>query len=362
MSADEALLVQHHELTEICREIVRGAGSRAEEPRLVADNLVHANLTGHDSHGIGMLPRYIQCVHSGVLRPNQHARVLADHGAVVSVDGGAGYGQVIGGEAMDIGIERAREHGVCVLTIQRSFHLCRIGAWGERCAAAGMVSMHHVNVVGHAGLVAPFRGSDARYSTNPYCCVLPGTSAHPDVVLDFATSVVAQGKVRVARNKGERMAPGILIDGEGRPSEDPAVMFGEPRGAIRSFGEHKGYGLALVNELLAGVLSGGGTCRPDTQVDTDSILNNMLSIIIDPSRLVGSDFYRREMDATLDHVKASPPLTPDEPVLAPGDPERETMRRRLVEGIPIDAQTWSELLAAGLSVGLESQWMECRTG
>ena len=357
---DGTRIVAHDALTTIAGEIVRRAGSEGEEPQLVADNLIYANLTGHDSHGIGMLPRYIKCVLSGVLTPNQHARIVSDHGAMVSIDGGAGYGQVIGGEAMDIGIERARQHGVCVLTIQRSFHLCRIGAWGQRCAAAGMVSMHHVNVVGHRGLVAPFRGSDARYSTNPYCCVLPGTQSNPDLVLDFATSVVAQGKVRVAKNKGERMPPGILIDGEGEPSEDPEVMFGEPRGAIRSFGEHKGYGMALVNELLAGVLSGGGTCRPDTEVGTDSILNNMLSVIFDPTRLVTPSFYEQETDATLAHVRASPPLDPREPVLTPGDPERATMQQRLADGIPVDAETWRELVEAGGSVGLEPQWLESR--
>ena len=305
-----------------------------------------------------MLARYIECTKTGELRANQHAEIAVDHGSMLVIDGHAGYGQVIGREAMDIGIARAREHGVCVLAIRRSFHLCRIGAWGERCAAAGMVSMHHVNSVGHPGLVAPFRGSDARYTTNPYCCVLPATGTNPDVMLDFATSVIAQGKVRVARNKHERLPQGVLIDGEGRPTRDPEVMFREPRGALLPFGEHKGYGLGLVNELLAGVLSGGGTCRPENQADNDTILNNMLSIIFDPSRLVGEADYRRETDATLDHVKASPPANPAEPVLAPGDPERATRREREAGGIPVDAQTWRELVEAAESVGVAGARVE----
>jgi len=345
-------IIKDDRLRAVVREIVAAAGSEGEEPAMVADNLVYANLTGHDSHGVGMIPRYIRAVHSGELLPNAHARVVVDDGPMLAVDGGAGYGQVIGAEAMALGIERARRHGVCVLTIRSSFHLCRIGAWGEQCARAGMVSMHHVNVVGHGGIVAPWRGADARYSTNPYCCVLPGTAANPITALDFATSRVAHGKVRVARNKGERLEEGILLDASGQPTTDPNALF--EGGALRPFGEHKGYGVALGNELLAGVLSGGGTCRPETDHEHDTILNNMLSVIIDPRRLVSGEFYDSETDATLAHVKASPPMVPDEPVLAPGDPERATLAARSRDGIPIDDATWRELVETAVAVGIDA--------
>ncbi len=344
-------IITEDRLRAIVRDIAAAAGSRGDEPDLVADNLVYANLTGHDSHGVGMLPRYVRAVKSGELRPNVHAKVVVDDGPMLVVDGQAGYGQVIGREAMALGIERARAHGVCVLAIRHSFHLCRIGAWGEQCAEAGMVSMHHVNVVGHAGLVAPFRGSDARYATNPYCCVLPATEANPVTALDFATSIVAHGKVRVARNKGERVAENVLLDARGAPTTDPAALF--EGGALRPFGGHKGYGLALINELLAGVLSGGGTCRPERDHEHDTILNNMLSVIVDPKRLVSGEFYATEMDATLAHVRASPPLDPAEPVLVPGDPERATWQARRRDGIPVDAETWRELVETAQSVGID---------
>ena len=339
-------------LRAVVREIVSAAGSLDPEPERVADNLVFANLTGHDSHGVGMLPRYIRAVHSGELTPNAHPKVVVDDGPMLVVDGQAGYGQVIGLEAMELGIARAREHGVCVLASRHSFHLCRIGAWGEQCARAGMISMHHVNVVGHAGIVAPFRGTDARYATNPYCCVLPATDGNPVTVLDFATSLVAHGKVRVARNKGEPVAEGQLLDAGGRPTTDPDALFNG--GALRPFGEHKGYGLALVNELLAGVLSGGGTCRPERDHEQDTILNNMLSVIIEPARLCGGDFYAAEMDATLAHVRASPAMDPHEPVLVPGDPERAMVERRERDGIPVDAETWREMGEAAQSVGIDA--------
>jgi uncharacterized oxidoreductase len=347
-------------LRAVVRAIVSAAGSEGDEPDLVADNLVYANLTGHDSHGVGMLARYVRAVGAGELVPNARVRVVTDHGPVLVVDGNAGYGQIIGREAMALGIERAREHGVCVLAIRNSFHLCRIGAWGEQCARAGLVSMHHVNGVGHHGIVAPFRGSDARYSTNPYCCVLPGTERNPETMLDFATSRIAHGKVRVARNKGERVAEGILLDKAGEPSTDPNTLF--EGGALRPFGDYKGYGLALVNELLAGVLTGGGGCRPETDHEHDTIINNMLSVIIDPLRLVSAEFYRSEMDATLAHVKASPPMNAGEPVLAPGDPERAALALREREGIPVDEESWRELTEAGVSVGIDRRAIETIAG
>ncbi len=352
------MLIAHDKLRASVRAIVAAAGSIGEEPRLVADNLVETNLTGHDSHGVGMLPRYVVCIKTGELAINQHAEIVVDNGPVIVVDGHAGYGQVIGKEAMAIGIERARRYGVCVMAIRGSFHLCRIGAWGEQCALAGMISMHHVNLVGHPGMVAPFRGTDGRFTTNPYCCVIPNTENNPMTVLDMATTVMAHGKVRVAKNKGERLPEGVLLDGHGRPTTDPNDLFGEPGGALLPFGEHKGYALALINELLAGVLSGGGTCRPETSRPNDSLLNNTLSIIIDPRRLVDSAFFESEIDATIAHVKASPPMNPEEPVLVPGDPERTMRAERTVEGIPIDDETWRELLAAAESVGLRREGIE----
>jgi uncharacterized oxidoreductase len=346
------MLIKHDKLRAIVRAICTAAGSKGDEPAQVADNLVDANLTGHDSHGVGMLPRYVACVLIGELTPNQHVKVLKDDGTILMLDGGKGYGQVIGREAMTLGIERARRHGVCVLTVRDSFHLCRIGAWAEQCAAAGMVSMHYVNVLGRRPIVAPFRGSDARYGTNPYTCVLPGTDNNPPVLLDMATSLVAVGKVRVARNKGERVKPGALIDSEGSPTTDPNVMYTQPYGAVLPFGEHKGYGMALMSEMLAGVLSGGDTMRRDTAREKDVAINNMLAIVFDPARFVDGGRYGAEVDATIADVKASPPQDPAAPVLMPGDPERASRAERGANGIPIDDATWDELLTAAESVGL----------
>ena len=344
------IVVDHERLRTIIGRIFTAAGSEGNEPRLVADHLVEANLAGHDSHGIGMIPRYILNVREGLVKANQHAVVVTDSGAIVVIDGNSGYGQVVAGEAMEIGIGRARDHGVAVVGLRNSHHIGRVGAWGEMCAEAGLVSMHYVNAVGHEPLVAPFRGAEARFATNPYCCALPATEGRPMLLLDMATAVVALGKVRLAMNKGERMAPATLIDAEGHPTTDPNVMFGDPIGALLPIGAHKGYGLALVCELLGGALTGGGTARPGFPRNSN-IVNNMLSILIDPGRLGDAAAFKAETEAMLDYVTAARPTERGTPVLVPGDPERASRARRKAHGIPIDDTTWREIVDTAESLG-----------
>ena len=350
--------IPHENLRALVCEIVAAGGSTGDEPQMVADNLVHANLTGHDSHGVQMIAIYMNAVRSGDLVPNQHAEIVQDHGPILTIDGHAGYGQVIGVEAMEIGIERAREHGVCVLATRNSFHLCRIGAWGEHCARAGLVSTHHVNAIGNVGLVAPYHGTEARVSTNPWCCALPATETNPPFIADFATSVIAMGKVRVAKNAGKQVPEGALFDAEGHPTTDPDAMLEEPKGALRPIGGHKGHCLSLANEFLAGALTGGGTCRPETEHTDYTVINNMLSTIIDPRRLTPPGVFEGELDAAIAHVKSSPLENPDRPVMMPGDPERETMEERLEHGIPMPEPAWRELVDAAELMGVTEERAE----
>jgi uncharacterized oxidoreductase len=341
--------VRAEPLRRFVRAIVERGGSTPREAGLVALNLVEANLTGHDSHGVGMLPRYVENLLAGGLRANQHLKVVADQGALLTLDGQAGYGQVMGVEAMELGIARARTHGVAVLGLANSHHIGRIGAWAEQCLAAGLVSIHFVNVISEP-IVAPFGGSDGRFVTNPMCVGIPmGAGADP-VVLDFATSRIAMGKVRVAYNKGEQVLPGTLIDEAGRPTNDPGTMFREPHGALLPFGEHKGYGLAVACEILAGALTGGITLHD--KPNPNAIINNMLSFVVDPDRLGSASRLTAEARAFADWVKASPPAGGGT-VMLPGDPERRYRRQREAEGIPIDATTWSQLLLAGTRQGLD---------
>ena len=331
------------------KAIVVAAGSHDDEAATVADNLVEANLRGHDSHGVGMVPRYVDAVLEGGLTVNAHVAVRQDSGALLTLDGQHGYGQVIGNEAMALGIARAREHGVCVVGLAHSHHLGRIGHWAEQCIAAGLVSIHFVNVLSRP-VVAPFGGRDARLGTNPFCVGIPRPGGDP-IVLDFATSKIAQGKTRVAHNKGESIDPGILIDNHGEPTTNPRFTVIEPLGALLPFGEHKGGGLALICELLGGALAGGDTGRAVTD-GRRRVLNSMFSILVDPERLGTAANLAREMEGFVAYATASPPQPGVGRVRTPGEPERETRARRMREGIAIDAVTWGEIRAAGEKVGV----------
>lgn len=338
-------------LHEVALRLLSAAGAAEADAATVAEHLVDANLAGHDSHGVGMLPQYVRAIRGGLLDPRAHAAIEDRGAAVLAVDGRRGFGQVVAREATAAGVERARATGIALVALRNAAHVGRVGAYGLQAAAAGFASVHFVNVVGHAPLVAPFRGSDARLSTNPICVTVPAAGGRPPVVLDFATSAVALGKVRVALNRGVPLPEGVLVDAAGQPTTDPRVMYEEPRGALLPLGLHKGYGLALACELLAGALGGGGTL-PTVPRAPDRISNNMLSFVFDPRRLPGFGRLDEEVAAAIDHVKASPPADPSLPVLVAGEPELRARAEREARGVPLDRATWDQLVDAGRSVGV----------
>jgi hydroxycarboxylate dehydrogenase B len=347
-----ARVVQAQELRDRCAAVLRAAGSLEEEARLVAANLVLANLSGHDSHGVGMIPRYVDAVLEGGLTPNASAKVLLDGGSLLSLDGQRGYGQVVGEQAMALGMARAKELGNCVLALANSHHLGRIGHFAEMAAGHGLVSIHFVNVLSRP-VVAPWGGADGRYGTNPCCVGVPLKGKDP-FVLDFATSRVAQGKMRVAHNEGRRVEPGYLIDEQGRPTTDPGVVVVPQAngffGALMPFGEHKGYGLAVACELLGGALTGGGTWHRPADA-TRAVVNGMLSILIDPQKLGTRATFEKEAMSFIEWLKQSPPGPDSDGVRIAGEPEREARAKREKNGIAVDDTTWQEIEAAGTKVG-----------
>lgn len=333
-------------------DILVAAGSQREEAQKVADNLVLANLSGHDSHGVGMVPRYVDAVLEGGLVPNAGIEVKVDSASVLAIDGCRGYGQVVGEQAMQRAIARAQETGSCVMTLAHAHHLGRIGHFAEMAVAQGLVSIHFVNVQSRP-VVAPFGGGDGRYGTNPFCVGIP-LAGQPPFVLDFATSRVAQGKMRVAHNEGRQVDPGYLIDENGRPTTNPGVVVvpqpGGLFGALLAFGEYKGYGMAVACELLGGALTGGGTWhRP---ADTKrSVYNGMFTIVVDPKKLGTHAVFEREAKEFVEWLKQSPAAPGSKGVLLAGEPERQARRQREAEGIAVDDQTWAEIVAAGGKVG-----------
>jgi hydroxycarboxylate dehydrogenase B len=345
------IVIDHGELGRIARRVFTAAGSSDSEAGTVADHLVEANLRGHDSHGVGMIPSYLRNLASGTLVANRAGRVASESGSLIVYDGERGYGQIVARAATEIGITRAHDSGVAVIALRNVHHIGRVGTYGEMCASAGLVSMHFVNITDQRPSVAPWRGGDARFGTNPVCIAIPAAEPGRPIILDMATSVVAMGKVRVARNKGQQLTPGILLDARGQPTTDPHVMYRQPRGALRTFGEHKGYALAFICEILAGAIAGGGTMRPESH-DGGTTTNGMLTVVIDPSHLVDRAWLVDEIKAMTDYVTGSPPVTPDMPVLIPGDPERQSRAERIAEGVPIDDETWREIIEAARAVNV----------
>ncbi len=332
--------------------ILAASGSSKSEAQQVADNLVMANLSGHDSHGVGMVPRYIEAVGEGGLVPNAGVKVELDLGTMLRLDGQHGYGQIVGMQAIEHGIERAKAHGSCIVSLANSHHLGRIGHFAEAAIAQGLVSLHFVNVLSRP-VVAPWGGGDGRFGTNPCCIGIPLHAAEP-FVLDFATSRVAQGKMRVAHNKGERVPEGFLIDEHGAPTTDPGVVVvpqsGGLFGALMTFGEHKGYGMAVACELLGGALTGSGTWHREPDA-ARTIINGMLTVLIDPVRLGTRDAFDSEATAFVDWLRRSPPGSGVDAVQVAGEPERKARLARQRDGIWLDDSTWGEIVAAARKVG-----------
>jgi uncharacterized oxidoreductase len=338
------------ELRGVVADIFSAAGSEPGEATLIARRLVDANLAGHDSHGVIRLPRYIRDLAEGGVFANRHATVIVETGALVVVDGNNGFGQVVGGEAMTIGIEGAKRHGACVLALRHSAHLGRIADLAEMAADHGLASFHFVNVTGvGANRVAPFGGSDARLATNPIAAAIPRPGgAH--IVLDMATSIVAEGKIAVAANRGVETPEGWLIDRHGKPTRNPRDLYGEQRGALMTFGTYKGYGLSLFADLFAGALIGAGGITHRHELPA-RIENNMVAVIVDPDALGDRAAFDAEVGAIVAYVTASKPVS-DGAVLVPGDPERRTRAERLAKGIPLEAETWRQIVDAGKTVGV----------
>jgi len=349
------ITVQAEPLSDLITRIVQTAGAEPERARLCAEHLVAANLKGHDSHGVGMAPSYVRWIKSGKLHPNARPKVVQDAGAVLVVDGQFGLGAPVAREAIQLGVARAKEMGVALVALRNSCHIGRIGTYGEQCADAGLVSIHYVNVVGHPPQVAPYGGREARMVTNPYCCTVPRANGE-HIVLDFATSFVAIGKLRVAFMEGKSAPPGALVDSEGKPTEDPRTFFrADNRSLLLPFGLHKGGGMQILCEILGGALAGHWTEQPGSDRGYGAAVNNMLSIIIDPDALGDRAAYEAEAEAMLDYIRQTPPAEGFDRVRLPGDPERESMARRLAEGIPIDDNTWREIREAAASVGVNDE-------
>jgi uncharacterized oxidoreductase len=350
------------ELRDLVRDIFVKAGCSREEGERLGKSLVSANLTGHDSHGVVRVPRYLEWKSEGSFVADQKVQIVRETPVLAVVDGRYGFGQTVAPQAVEIGIRKCKEMGVSLIALRNAGHVGRVGEWAEMAAEAGLVSIHYVNAASSL-LVAPFGGVDRRISTAPYAIGVPRPGKDP-LILDFATSIVAEGKVLVASQGGKKLPENALVSPEGRMSGDPRVLYGnydekgdrdyrKGSGAIRAFGEHKGSGLAFMVELLGGALTGtGAACEGRRWA------NGMLSIYIDPSALDPEAFFPKDAERYVAFFKSSRPIEPGGEVLVPGEPEARTRRKREAEGVPLPDDTWARIVAAARSVGLDERRIE----
>lgn len=330
-------------LTQFAERLFVAAGVPAEDAKVVSRHLVDANLCGHDSHGVMRVPQYLQFLAEGKYRAGVPLEVLSETPAVIAADAQWGLGQVQAHRLLARLVAKAETLGVASGTLRNSGHVGRLGEYAETVAARGLALIAAVNSHGAGRRVAPPGGREGRISTNPICLGVP-TATDP-VVLDFGTSVAAEGKVRVHFQKKEPAPAGWLLDADGRPTTDPAVLYQDPRGTILPFGgsqAYKGFGLGLLIDLFAGGLSGGACSNPAAPMA--GIGNALVFVVLDPAKFGGSDHFLKETTGLSTFVRGCPTAPGVDRITLPGDPERETKKHRLAAGIPIPDGTWELLV------------------
>ncbi|WP_369053962.1 Ldh family oxidoreductase [Burkholderia gladioli] len=306
-----------------------------------ARHLVEADRVGYASHGLSILPSYRKVLEDGQVDPAGRPSVLTDHGNLLLFEGNRGLGQHVGKVVVEQAKARAFDKGVCILTLRNSHHLGRMGHYGEMCAHEGLVFMAFTNVTNRVPMVAPFGGAEARLTTNPLCFAGPLPDNRPPLIVDMATSAIAMNKTRVLATEGREAPPGSLIDSAGHPTNDPNVLFADPPGALLPFGAHKGYALGIVAELLAGVLSGGGTIQPENP-RRGMVTNNMFAIVLNPQVDFSASWRSHEVGAFIDYLGSCPPQPGVDRVQYPGEYEADN-RRRHHDHVELTAPIWATL-------------------
>jgi len=340
-------------------EIFKGAGVPDDEAEIVMRFLVKANLVGHDSHGVIRLPQYMSLIQRGALHPGVPIEIVKETPSAAVINGNWGFGQVIASKAMKLAIQKAKTHSVSTVGAHHSNHVGRMADYAIMAAEGNMIGMVMVNNHGAAQQVAPYGGIERRISTNPICFAVPTgrketsesqTIGEP-LVVDITTSVVAEGKVRVARNRGQSIPEGWIIDANGNPSTNPNDLYADPPGALLPFGgivAHKGFGLGLIVDILTGTISNAGFSRENPP----RIGNAIFLTVINIGSFMPIKEYLEQVDTFIEYVKSSKPMSGFDEVLVPGEPETRTEKKRLAEGIFVEDETWKQITDAGKSVGV----------
>lgn len=333
-------IVQADDLQRYAIDLFLHAGTDADTADLVAASLVRTNLTGHDSHGVVRIPQYLEDIESGTINPTARPTLASETAVLAHVDGQWALGQVVADYAIRVAIEKAQEQGIAGVGLYHSGHIGRLGEWVEIAARANLVALGFCNGSRYGGIVTPHGGAERTLGTNPIAAGLPVRNREP-LVVDFATSGVAEGKVRVARNAGKEMAPGYILDSTGLPTVNPYDLY--DGGMLLPVGRHKGYGLGLMMEFLGGLLTGRGTPRFDDYQSG----NGALFMVMRADAFRPLDDYLDDAERMCEIVLGVRVAPGSDGVLLPGDPERIMTSERQIHGIPIDDGTWTLLMETG---------------
>ena len=337
------------DLERLTTELFAARGVPGADAAWIASRLVRANLRGHDSHGVIRIPQYCAAIKSGHLNPTPDVRVVTDTPTLAIVDGDQGFGQVVARRGIELAIDKARVHGLAAVALRRTGHVGRLADYAELAATEGLIALLWANAK-HGLNVAPWGGAARRLGTNPHAIAVPGSRGTVAMSHDFATSVWAEGKLRVKFNRGESVPEGIMLDGRGEPSTDPKAYYRDPVGSLLTTGQHKGYGLSLAVEILGGILSGTGAAGTGSGV----FANGTLMICLDPGRFIPRDDFDAQVGVLLDWVRSAPLAAGAKEVLVPGEPEARMERQRRADGIPIDDATWRQISACAAEVGVRA--------
>ncbi len=333
-------------LTGTGTSIFTAMGAPPDDAGWISTLLVRANLRGHDSHGVIRIPQYWRAVKEGHVDPKSPVTVTVETPVMARLDGGRGFGQPVARRGMEMAIAKAKAAGLSAVGLSNTSHVGRLADYAEMAAREGLIAMLWVNAV-HGLNVAPWGGAARRLGTNPHCIAVPGPDG-PAMVLDFATSVVAEGKMRVKKNRKQQAPLGWFIDAAGRPNTDPEVFYGDPPGSLLAAGDHKGYGLSLAVEILGGIVSGTGPAGPGAGV----FANGTLMICLDVARFLPPAEFDKQVAALFDWVKSAPLAEGATEILIPGEPEARLEAQRRREGIPVEDETWSQIEGVARELGV----------
>ncbi len=333
-------------LLRFAERVLVAVGAPTSHAETVADHLVGANLAGHDSHGVIRLPQYRAHVREGKIDPAANPRILKESPTTALLDGNMAWGQVVAKMATDLAVERSRKYGTAAIAVRNCYHIGRVGVYALDAARAGLIAQIFCNAHGVAR-VAPWGGTDAKLATNPIAIAVPRRGE--PVLVDITTSVVAEGKVRVAKLGGNDIPEGWILDSDGKPTTNPADLY--EGGTILPFGGaqgHKGYGLGVTVDLLGGVVTNAG-CG----FMTKSFGNGVLFQTVDPAAFDESDAFLDRVEEYLEYLMESATLPGVAEILVPGDPELRVRDARKESGIELSSGVLEHLEELATELGVE---------